>query len=196
MCGFLIYGIHLKQNFPFLISVDPLTKEWDIIAYPNKATQNKISQTQVIQEKLVSDYIFNWFTISGDKKINDARWQECTIDDCAKPEQYNPSNIDCSLYCMSGDELFENFSENVLPEYRERVAQANEKWTVANMNIKLNSIDEDGSHWQVYLVIHSTINGFFDVLSFVDIDRDMDLYPVSLGYYVKDFNAYRMSISK
>ena len=194
--GFVIYGKSVKQNFPFLISVDPITNEWDLIAYPRKKAQRKISQNQIIQEKLVNDYVKNWFTISGNNERNEEKWQECTIDECAEPEQYNPYNTQCALFCMSGTELFENFLNNVLPEYRERVAQANERWNIVYTNIKLNSISENSSHWQVYMVIKSTINGLFDVLSFVDIKRNTELYPATLGYYVDDFNAYRMSIKK
>ena len=35
-CGFLLLNIHLRTNFPFLISVNPVTEDWNVIAYHNK----------------------------------------------------------------------------------------------------------------------------------------------------------------
>ena len=66
----MLYGTRLKQNYPFLIAVNPITNEWNVVTYPGKNTKEVIYEYQIIQEKLVSNYITNWFTISKDNVSN------------------------------------------------------------------------------------------------------------------------------
>ncbi|MBO7053682.1 MAG: hypothetical protein J6W27_04600 [Alphaproteobacteria bacterium] len=192
-CGLVLYTTHMRGNYPFLISVDPITNEWNVVTYPNKDAKNITPQYQVIQEKLVSDYVMNWFTISKNQKINNQRWQRCEPEDCDLPEQFRPNNIECFLFCNSSTNLFEQFETKVTPEYVARVDERAEEWNVEIKNIMINSVGENGGFWQVYFVVHSTINGPFDVLAFVKTARSVDSHTATLGYYVDDFNAYRMS---
>jgi hypothetical protein len=192
-CGFLLYFSHLKRNYPFLVSVDPITNEWTVIAYPGKDFKDTINQYQIVQEKLVYDFVDDWFTISQDNKANDARWQKCDIDNCSNPEQYNPFNAECSLFCKSDEKLFDLFASKVLPEYRARLKQKSERWSVGRKNIIPNYTSENGGFWQVFVPVYSTVNGWFNVLVFVTIARSTDSYPATLGYYVQDFNACRIT---
>ena len=192
MCGFILLGIHYRSNYPFLISVDPFTDEWTVVAYPDKDSAEKIKQYQIVQEKLVSDFVTNWFTISGDKNINDLLWQKCSTDECNGPEQFAPGNIKCALSCQSDESLFAQFSEKILPEYHARFTQGPEQWRVGNKDIKFDTINEDGGRWQVYADVYSNINGRFKILAFVNVARDTGTHPSTLGYYVQDFNSYRM----
>lgn len=192
-CACLLFVVRQKGNYPFLISVDPLTSGWTLVAYPGKNTTKQINQYQIIQEKLVMDYVTSWFTISDNMDINNARWAKCESEDCSAPDQYNPSNINCALFCASDDLLFKQFSSKVLPEYHARIAQGAETWTVShNMDIKPTYISENSSLWQVYTKINSSINGNFEVLIFITLERDIKNHPATLGYYVHDFNSYRM----
>lgn len=191
-CGFVLLGRHYKQNYPFLISIDPYTEEWNVVSYP-KHTKEKIQQYKVIQEKLVRDYMTDWFTITNDKESNDLRWKKCQISDCTDSKQFNPDNLECSIACKSGMSLFEDFSKIVLPEYRARVETGGETWNVKWMMITQNKASEQSGKWQVFAVVVSNISGPFNVLAFVDIDRNVKTYPANLGYYVKNFNAYRIT---
>ena len=94
---------------------------------------------------------------------------------------------------MSGTDLFTQFSTKVLPEYTARINQASETWVVEKKDIMPYYVTENGSKWQVYTQIRSNINGVFNVLAFVDIRRTDDLHPVTMGYYVDDFNSYRVN---
>jgi len=191
-CGFVLFGIKIKKNYPFLVSIDPFTDEWTVIAYPDQSKE-KIPQYQIIQEKLVHDYVENWFTISGDTKKNEMRWDDCSIEDCKDASQFNPKNIDCAIACRSSTTLFETFLSNVLPEYQARVDTASETWRVERVLITPNRIGETAGRWQFFATILSNINGQFNVLGFVKINRNIDNYPANLGYYVEDFNAYRIA---
>lgn len=194
-CGFVLFGIHQKKNYPFLISIDPFTDEWSVVAYPQEKKEI-VPQYQIIQEKLVRDYVTNWFSISGNQAANESRWHQCSFEECKHSEQFNPYNLNCALSCKSSSELFKSFSEKVLPEYRARVEQGAEKWTVGQMLItppNKTEISETYGNWQVIVNITSNISGNFKVLGFITLKRNVDEYPSTFGYYVQDFNTYRIT---
>ena len=191
-CGLLLLFVRAKKNFPFLISVDPLTDEWTVVAYPKEKNEKSVEQYQIIQEKIVSDFVTNWFTISKRQSENDARWEKCDAVKCNAPEQYNPNNIECALSCVSGDDLFNQFSKKIRPEYTARIDQASETWTVNKMDIVPYYVTMGASAWQIYIEIQSSISGIFNVLAFIEVKQTPDAYPATMGYYIEDFNSYRM----
>ena len=192
-CGFILLGLHLKKNYPFLISVDPYTDEWTVVAYPREQKET-VQQYQVIQEIFVKEYVKNWFTISGNNEINEMRWNMCNIEKCSEAIQFKPNNINCAIACKSSKKLVEYFEDNILPEYQARVEKGHETWTVDGMLITpQNKLNEKSGTWQVIANITSSISGPFTVLSFIEIKRDTDAYPATFGYYVQDFNSYRIA---
>ena len=191
-CCFILLGIRFKTNYPFLVSIDPITDDWNIIAYPNESKQ-PIEQYKIIQEQLVDDFVLNWFTISDDKQTNESRWDSCSVEECSSPEQYNSKNTNCALACRCNSEVFKEFTSKVLPMYKEITAQGPEVMQVRKQFIPI-AVSETGSKWQVYAtVISVTRKQQFDVLGFIDIARDVDSYPATFGYYVKQFNSYRIT---
>lgn len=191
MCVLLLQGMHFKKNYPFLISVDPFTEEWTVITYPGKSRKESVHQYQIVQEKLVRDFVTNWFTISGNQQINEARWQQCDIEECAQSEQINPDNIECAISCKSDVAVFEEFKNNVLPDYR-TYAGASGKWAAERMLITPNEVNETSGSWQVVVSIHPSMSASFDALVFITIEQDQNKYPATLGYYIKTFNSYRI----
>lgn len=191
MCAFLLLGVHFKKNYPFLISVDPFTEEWNVITYPGKTEKESVHQYQIIQEKLVSDFVKNWFTISGDKHANEARWRGCNAEECTQSEQINPDNIECAISCRSDISVFEEFTNNVLPDYR-AYAEASGKWSAERMLITPNKVNETYGAWQVVASVYPSMSQPFDVLVFITIEQDQNKYPATLGYYIKTFNSYRI----
>ena len=193
MCGFLLLGIHFKGNYPFLIAIDPFTEEWSVITYPGKNENETVHQYQIVQEKLVSDFVTNWFTISDNSQINNSRWNECTIDECTGAEQFNPENTNCAISCKSNEKVFGEFSENVLPEYQ-KLANIGAQWSIGRMLITPPTTpNASGGMWQVYTTIYSTKTQPFDVLAFITIEQDTNKYPSTLGYYISTFNSYRIN---
>lgn len=189
MCGFVLMGLHFKKNYPFLISIDPFTDEWSVITYPEK--KESIQQYQIVQEKLVRDFVTNWFSISGDSAINAARWSGCETKDCAQSDQFNPDNLHCAISCKSDMAVFEEFSKNVLPDY-ETYAKSGGKWLVGPMLITPNKVTQNGGTWQVVVSVQPSMSASFNALTFITIEQDQNTYPATLGYYVKEFNSYRM----
>ena len=79
-----------------------------------------------------------------------------------------------------------------------------EFWRVGQMDVKRvdKKIGTDkqsemaranSGRWQVYVDVFSNINGLFKVLAFVEVGRDLQSHPATMGYYIKDFNSYRIT---
>jgi len=193
-CAMLIVVGRVKKNYPFIISTDPLTNDWNVIAYQDKTESKTIQQYQVIQEKLVSDYVTNWFTISSDNTNNEKRWQTCDETDCDATNQLNPNNLKCLMFCLSSNSLFKEFSEKIVPEYTERMSQKNETWEVQRLLITPSTVTEQIGAWQVYAKIKSNINGNFNVLVFISVGYNSKSHSSTLGYYIENFAAYRVDL--
>lgn len=185
--------IKSKNNYPFLISTDPLTSDWTVVAYPQKlqstsSVTKEISVDYFAQDDLVRKYVEYWFTIDKNYVENESLWQQCSADDCIAPEQFDPTNKKCTLFCLSSKELFEQFTTVIVPEYRARM-------TDETMKIEPQTITKDSSIdglWQYYGTVTSSVRGIFNVLVFVELGHQPGKYPATLGYYVKGFNAYRI----
>lgn len=186
-------GLHFKKNYPFLISIDPFTEEWSVVTYPNKNLKETIPQYQIVQEKLVRDFVTNWFTISTDSDENENRWKQCDASDCSASEQFNPDNITCAIFCKSDESVFKEFSENVLPDYKSIIVPQSGKWGVGGMLITPTKITQTSGTWQAHATIYPTLSAPFNVLTFITIEQDSTKYPATLGYYVKTFNSYRIN---
>ncbi len=194
-CGMLLLLNKSKHNYPFLVSTDPITGDWSVIAY----LQDNPTMTadKIIQEKLVSNYVDYWFSINSNNLINDAVWKRCDDAACNAPEQFVPGNYECALFCTSDSDLFDKFSEKILPEYINRISLANETIRVVRRTLTPPRHSSDkGGLWQAYIVLESSVNKRFEVLAFIDIARESETHPATLGYYVKDFNSYRMVVEQ
>lgn len=191
-CGLMLLLVHSENNYPFLISTDPITSDWTVVAYPEKT--KKIVTTEIVQENLVRNYVEYWFTIDKDNAVNESLWQKCPNTACEALEQYDPTNKICALFCLSGQDLFQQFTEKIVPEYRARIQQKSETIRVVSQLITPPAKNQGATNvWQSYAELDSSLNGRFSVLIFIELGYDKKMHPATLGYYVKDFNSYRMS---
>ena len=197
-CGLMLLMLKTQNKFPFLIAQDPYTFDWDVVAYLDKV--EKVTPSRIIQETIVKKYVQNWFNITRFNALNESLWQECTQNDCAQPEQFDPTNGKCALFCDSSPELFHQFTTKILPEYRIRSSQDAETVIVydwlfippAKHDACLPS-NIDQCLWHAYLKLNSSVRGKFEVLVFIELGYEDGMHPATLGYYVKDFNSYRIS---
>lgn len=193
-CGLLTLLMRAMNNYPFLISTDPITSDWNVVAYPG----NKLEFTSdyAIQENLVNHYVSYWFDIHKNNFINEYVWKKCSESDCLRPEQYYLLNANCALYCTSGETLFKRFQENIVPEYMARIELKSETTKFYPLVITPPLDDEKTQRiWKVYGILESSVNGTFDVTAFIELGREKNIvkYPATMGYYVADFNSYRTS---
>ena len=197
VCGFIVLGGYYKTNYPFLVSIDSITDDWTTVAYPKEQDSDSYQQYEFIQEKLINDFVLNWFTISSDNQINSDRWAECSSDECSEPQQFNPENILCVLSCKSDSLVFHEFKTKVFPQYEALIRQQSETWRVIGKQFLPIIVSEDGGQWQVYTTIKTSspsgLGRQFDTLTFIEIARDTKSYPATFGYYIKQFNSYRIT---
>ena len=192
-CGLMLLLVRSKNNYPFLISTDLLTSDWSVVVYPKK--EREVSLNQIAQEALVRRYVEYWFSINRDPWVNENLWKKCSDSDCEKAEQYDPTNKICALFCSSDEELFEQFTKKIAPEYRARIEQTSETmWVEAVPFITPPATGKNATNvWQVYAIVNSSVKGKFDVFVFLELGKEDGKHPATLGYYVKDFNAYNLS---
>jgi hypothetical protein len=50
-----------------------------------------------------------------------------------------------------------------------------------------------GGTWQIRLTINSNLYGAIQILAYANVLNSLEMYPKTLGYYVADFNAYKIN---
>lgn len=195
VCGLLLWGVRSMRLDPFLISTDNITGVWNVIG--RSATYRRTASIyDTMQEAVAGNFFQNWFFISDVADENDAVWRQCPADTCSGAEIMTYGDRRCAISCGSASNLYETFIKDVMPTYHLR-GTAGETWAVIvdTMQItKVGKIDASrGGIWRVTATVWSNINAAFDVVAFVHVARNVGRYPMSLGYYVSDFNAYRLN---
>lgn len=195
-CIVVLWAAKSQRVDPFVVSVDELTGEWIIVGHSHGNGPVEISAIESLQQSVVGNFMENWFTISGDTAENDARWQTCNrSSECSIENNLAYSDNTCVLYCASGEDLFTRFIYNIVPDYQTRVL-AGEEWVVDKMDFQFEpagQISNDGGTWRITATIQSNISGNIDIVAFAKVARNLENYPQTFGFYVADFNAYKIN---
>lgn len=194
-CGLLLWVQRSTQVHPFLVSINSITGQWEIVGHQHGRVR-ELSTDQTLQESLVGKFVRNWFWIAENQDVNTARWDRCDrADDCAPENKSGVETGACGIYCLTGDEMFSHFLTDVKPGYQSRVLDG-ETWRVDMSSIQILPVGDvvpAGGTWQIRAKIISNKTAPITVLAYATIGRDMDAYPQTLGYYVAGFNAYKMN---
>ena len=191
VCGLVLFSHHFTTNYPLIISIDSNTNEWKVVSYPDKKRET-VTRYQVIQEKLIIDYVKDWFTISLNNENNFDRWESCVIEDCGTPEQFSPLNSNRVICCKSSQTLYQNFVDNVLPVYKTIAKQNSRFWKPGRPQVVAVKVDEWGSLWRGYISVKDSEAGGFGVLFFIQVAKSLTDYPATFGYYIEQFSASRI----
>ena len=194
MCGLLMWAVHSNSINPFLVTRDPITGTWRTIGR-SVSRRPQYSVFQTMQESIVINFTKNWFTISGDADRNNSLWHTCAPSECSGGEILAHGDGRCALSCSASEELFDQFIERTMTDYLLRAAHG-ETWMMMPDSIDIapfGTMGDNGGVWRVQATILSNMDGLFDIIAFVRIGRDPGAYPMALGYYVTDFNAYRLN---
>ena len=187
--GMIIWASRSQQVHPFLGSIDNVTGAWSVVGHDHG--ERTITANRAMQESVIAEFTKNWFTVSLNQSENDDLWYgfaekaECNADN-------RPTNA--QIFCASGEELYNYFIYNVVPKYQEHIA-AGEAWSVDVDKIYVNEtadVTDGGGTWRVLAQIDSGLYGPIQVMAYITLGNDMINYPSTLGFYVADFNAYRM----
>ena len=191
MGGLIFWASRSQQVHPFLVSIDDVTGAWSVVGHEHG--ERTISTNRAMQESVIAKFTKNWFTISANQSENDDMWYgfadkaECNADN-------RPTNA--QIFCASGDELYNYFIYTIVPEYQERIA-AGEVWSVDVDDIYINptsDVTDNGGMWRILTNVKSNMGNSIKIMAYVTLSRDMTSYPNSLGFYVSDFNAYRVDM--
>lgn len=195
VCGMIIWGAQSRQVEPLVVSINRATGDWSMIKR-SEAAPVEYTRQDMMQESVVGNFFQNWFLISDDADQNDDVWRaDCPANECTGAETMAYGGRVCALACGGGAELYQSFVENVMPDYHSR-AMAGETWHVIADTMEIRPVVPDakqgGSTWMVRASVMSNINSVFNVVAFVRLGRMANAYPMTMGYYVVAFNAYRV----
>lgn len=186
LCGILIWSSRSDKLVPFLISANGDSGEWSVVGRTLPDLEYSIERT--MQESVIGNFTKLWFNISIDADENNDRWQKCERMNCT-------GGGTCAIYCAASDELFSRFMYEVLPDYQARLDNG-ETWSVDEKSMVIlpaGMVSELGGTWQVQVNVNSNLNNLIQVKAFVKVARNNAYYPQTMGFYVADFNAYRVN---
>lgn len=194
VCGLLLWTQRSVHVHPFLVSVNPITGQWDIVGH-NHGTVREVSTTQTLQESVLGQFVQHWFAVSSDADENAAQWaSDCSFEKyCGANSRNRIGDNQCALYCLSASALYETFINSVVPDYSARVASGETLY--ADMStlqlLPLEPVSENGGNWQIRVTVYSNLSDAINILAYAQVGYNSASYPQTLGYYVSDFNAYR-----
>lgn len=192
-CGLVLWASDSVRINPVLITINKYTGVWRVV---ERSPQRVVTDNPLnaMQESVVANFALNWFSISSSATDNTAAWGKCADSVCTGAETMSHAGRKCGIYCAASDRVYMNFSDNVMPNYALR-SNAGEVWTILRESVQITPLESpkpNGGVWQIYGRVWSNINGEFPVVAFARTARDTTRYPMTLGYFISDFNAYRL----
>jgi len=202
MCSMILWATTARTVHPYIITVDSITGNWEIVE--PVYSQNKLSINELAQMSTVNKFVQDWFYISPDTQSNDVRWTPCTDAECNDSNNVLYGGKECVLYCMSGKDLFKTFSDNIVPDYRERAAHG-QYWFIKPETIRITPAGEISATrgiWRVDATVMSNV-GDFQILAYANVEQSTPTnnatdgaYPMNFvqtqGFRVTTFNSYRI----
>ncbi len=193
LCGILVWSSRSVSLVPFLISTNNDTGEWTLVGRTSETLE--YSATRTIQESVIGNFARDWFLVSDNIAENDKAWKKCEREECAASDAVMFGTRDCAIYCAAGDDVYSRFSYDIVPDYKSRTAsgeivELDEQSMVIS---PAGRISENGGTWQFTATVYSSVRGSMSVKAFVKIARNDNNFPQTMGFYIADFNAYRMN---
>ncbi len=196
MCGILFWVSRSQKIDPFLVSINNVTGRWIDVGHSHGNAPFEYSTTRTMQESVVGNFAAKWFMISEDAENNDALWKTCERNvDCIGENTPAYGINDCAIFCMTSEELFSRFVYDIVPDYQNRFANG-ERWNLDKANIQIepaSTVSDVGGTWLLRANIQSNMSADINIVAFVKVARNVAFYPQNLGYYVADFNAYKIN---
>lgn len=194
LCGILIWTIRSMRSEPYILATDGINDQWRIVMAGDSPPTLNMTDAQLFQQSLVWRFTRNWFSIFRNQDRNAAIWEkECRREQCTADVG---DMRNCALFCAASDDLFYRFSENVLPEYK-ALESAGVTWFPVAESIRIDPVghvSNDGGTWRVQATILTDgATNAMDIIAYATVARNTKYYPKTWGYFINNFNAYRVS---
>lgn len=192
-CGLLVWTVRSQRVHPFLIATNNISGEWRLVGHDHG--KKTVPAIQTLQEATIGAFIQNWFYISEDASENAALWAQCDRNTACVSDGMEYGSKTCALFCATGEDLFMKFMSDIMPGYQARATDG-ERWTVNMESISampVDKISENGGTWRISLTVQSNISAPMEILGYAKVLRNIKYYPRTMGFYVSDFNAYRIN---
>lgn len=194
LCGIILWVKRTQDVSPFLVSINPNGERWTVVANDNHKTE--IPAYYVLQESMLNRFVRDWFTVSADANLNAARWKKCEHESEECTGNIRSDGNTCAIYCMSDTNVWDSFENVVKPVFNELSTRDGDVWTVKSVSVKpvdsVASVTQGGGFWKLEVVVQ-TNNGDILFTGFARTNYDEQTYPKTMGYYVSDFNTFRMN---
>jgi len=194
LCGLIFWVKKTQDVSPFLISLSPNDERWTVVAHDNHT--DEVPAYYVLQESLLNKFARNWFTVSNDDQVNQAIWKNCAEEKHICQGSTGDNADVCAIYCASNIAVFDAFTKVVLPTYSELLTKQNIVWNVVNISIKpvdsVKSVTDTGGMWKLNIAVDDGAN-IINFIGYAVTAYDAGQHPKTMGYYVANFNTYRMN---
>ena len=191
LCGILVWTIRSVRVEPYILTTNGVNDQWQIIKPGQERPTIEMTGNQAIQQSLVWKFVQDWFAISQDPNTNTEMWDNsCRRTDCDTSDATTP----CKIYCTTSDDLFRRFHEDILPTY-EDAATNGRYWTPIVNSIRTSPVGrvaDVGGTWRVEASVSIGNGETMDILAYAKVARNPKSYTKTTGYYIADFNAYRI----
>ena len=193
LCGLILWTLKSARVEPFILVTNGLNDQWRIIMAGGSTPSTERTSAQIFQQSLIWHFTQNWLNISSDADTNSDVWNiDCKREYCLADDNDVQK---CAIYCASGSDLLTKFRETVLPQYQSYEAQ-NTTWTVVPESMRIEPVGRitpNGGTWQIQVTVLTGGTGAMDIVAYAKVAYSIKYYPATMGYYVFDFNAYRVS---
>lgn len=194
LCGLIFWVKKTQDVSPFLISLSPNDERWAVVAHDNHTTE--VPAYYVLQESLLNKFAHNWFTISNNNQVNQAVWKNCAENKQICQDTTGDDSDVCAIYCASNIAVYDAFEKVVLPVYTDLSTEQSVVWNVVGVSIKpvdsIKSITDVGGMWKLNIAVDNGAN-IVNFIGYAVTAYDATQYPKTMGYYVANFNTYRMN---
>ncbi|MBO7066869.1 MAG: hypothetical protein J6W40_04585 [Alphaproteobacteria bacterium] len=193
LCGLILWTINSARVEPYVLVNGGLNDQWRVVMAGTGRPSAKMTSEEVLQQSLLWKFTQNWFNISPEAAVNQAIWNgTCEEEYCASEER---DSHDCAIFCATNNDLFKRFTFTVLPTYR-KYEEANTTWMLVPESMRIDPIgyvSPSGGTWQIRATVLINSTSAMDIVAFARVAHSDNAYPDTMGYYVVDFNSYRIS---
>ena len=185
--GLIIWSSRSQAIHPFLVTVDGLTGTWQVVGHDHN--EKSITQNQALQESVVANFTRAWFSVSTDATGNDLIWTSY-----ADRAECQTNRDNAQIFCNAGEDLYNYFIYQIVPDYINQ-ADTGDVWSVTPDDIYVQpmaDLTDKGGTWIIKTNVYSTTFGYIPIIAYATVGNNMELYPQNMGFYVVDFDAYRI----